>query len=113
VHNRRMASEQFALVVQLWAAGGDVAALAAFERRVVPLLARHGGAITCAVRCAPGGGDDPHEVHVVTFPDRAAYDAYRRDPDTAALAGERARVIARSVVTSGHPVRYARDTRAT
>jgi hypothetical protein len=104
-----MASEQFALVVQLWARDGDVAALEAFERRLVPLLARHGGAITCAVRCAPGG-DGPDQVHVVTFPDRAAFDAYRGDPDTAALTGERERVIARTVVTTGHLVGYALDT---
>lgn len=103
-----MASEAFALVVQLWARDGDVAALDAFERRVVPLLARHGGAITCAVRCAPGTG--PHEVHVVTFPDRGAYDAYRSDPATAALAAERERVIERTVVTPGHLVGYALDT---
>jgi hypothetical protein len=107
-----MASEQFALVVQLWARDGDVAALEAFERRVVPLLARHGGAITCAVRCAPGG-DGPDQVHVVTFPDRAAFDAYRGDPDTAALTGERERVIARTVVTTGHLVGYALDTAPT
>jgi hypothetical protein len=107
-----MASEQFALVVQLWARDGDVAALEAFERRVVPLLARHGGAITCAVRCAPGG-DGPDEVQVVTFPDRAALDAYRGDADTAALAADRERVIARTVVTTGHLVSYALDTRST
>jgi hypothetical protein len=103
-----MASESFALVVQLWARDDDVTALAAFERRVLPLLARHGGAITCAVRCAPGAG--PHEVHVVTFPDRAAFDAYRSDPATAVLAGERDRVIERAVVTPGHLVGYALDT---
>jgi hypothetical protein len=106
-----MASEHFALVVQLWARDGDVAALEAFERRVAPLLARHGGAITCAVRCAPGDG--PDEVHVVTFPDRAAFDAYRGDPDTAALAGDRDRVIARTAVTTGHLVGYEIDTHPT
>jgi hypothetical protein len=53
----------------------------AYERRVLPLLDRHGGRLERRLRTADGRT----EVHLLSFPSRAGYDAYRADPDRAAL----------------------------
>ena len=51
-------------------------------------------------------GDGPDEIHVVSFGDRAAFEAYRTDPAIAALASTRDEVIARTVVWSGRAIDY-------
>ena len=67
-----------AVVVDL---GADaVGPFDAYERRVLPLLARYGGALDRRLRTADGRT----EVHVLAFADRAGYDAYVADPDRAA-----------------------------
>jgi enamine deaminase RidA (YjgF/YER057c/UK114 family) len=67
-----------ALVVDLDAAAA--APFDAYERRVLPLLARHGGRLDRRLRTADGRT----EIHLLSFTDRAAYDAYLADPDRAA-----------------------------
>jgi enamine deaminase RidA (YjgF/YER057c/UK114 family) len=69
-----------ALVVDL--ADDAVAPFAAYERRVLPLLARHGGRVR-RLRT----GDGRTEIHLLSFADRAGYEAYLADPDRAAAAG--------------------------
>jgi enamine deaminase RidA (YjgF/YER057c/UK114 family) len=71
---------QLALVVDLPA--DAVAPFAAYERRVLPLLARHGGRLDRRLRTADGRT----EIHLLSFADRAGYDAYAADPDRAAAA---------------------------
>ena len=55
---------------------------AAYERRVLPLLARHGGRLDRRLRTADGHT----EVHVLSFADRSGYDAYVAEPDRAAAS---------------------------
>lgn len=57
-----------------------VAPFDAYERRVLPLLARHAGRLDRRLRTADGGT----EVHLISFADRAGYQAYLADPDRAA-----------------------------
>jgi uncharacterized protein (DUF1330 family) len=52
-----------------------------YERRVVPLLSRHGGRLERRLRTA----DARTEVHLLSFPDQAGYESYVADPDRAAL----------------------------
>ena len=52
----------------------------AYERRVLPLLERHGGRLDRRLRTADGRT----EIHLLSFADRAGYDAYLADPDRAA-----------------------------
>jgi enamine deaminase RidA (YjgF/YER057c/UK114 family) len=68
-----------ALVVDL--ADDAVAPFDAYERRVLPLLARHGGVLDRRLRTADGRT----EVHLLAFADRAGYEAYLADPDRAGL----------------------------
>lgn len=67
-----------ALVVDL--ADDAIAPFDAYERRVLPLLARHGGRLDRRLRTADGRT----EIHLLSFTDRAGYDAYLADPDRAA-----------------------------
>jgi enamine deaminase RidA (YjgF/YER057c/UK114 family) len=66
-----------ALVVDL--AADAVEPFDAYERRVLPLLARHGGRLDRRLRTADGRT----EIHLVSFADRTGYDAYLADPDRA------------------------------
>lgn len=68
-----------ALVVDLGAEA--VEAFDAYENRVLPLLARHGGALERRLRTADGRT----EIHLLSFASRAGYEAYLADPDRAAL----------------------------
>ena len=91
------------LVVSLWLRAGAVAAFEAFERRVAKILVRHGGRIERAIRATSpqANASEPFEVHVVSFPDDESLVAYRYDPETRALADERAAIIARTVIVEG------------
>jgi len=51
----------------------------AYEQRVLPLLARHGGRLDRRFRTADGRT----EIHLLSFADRSGYDAYLVDPDRA------------------------------
>lgn len=91
------------LVASLWLKDNDVAGFEDFERRAAVVMARHGGRIERAIRVdrTAATSDAPFEMHVVSFPDRAAFDAYRVDPATQALAPQREAVIARTAVLFG------------
>jgi hypothetical protein len=52
-----------------------------YERRVLPLLRRHGGRLERRLRTA----DARTEVHLLSFPARAGYESFLADPDRAAL----------------------------
>ena len=59
----------------------------AFERHAAAVMAAHGGRIErTVVAPAEGRADLLIEVHVVTFPDAAAFAAYRADPRLSAIA---------------------------
>ena len=87
-------------VVSIWIHPGQEAAFGAFEREAARRMAVHGGRIDLAVRTAqPGSAPgpeslEPYEVHVISFPDMAAADAYASDPATHALMEKRAAIIA-------------------
>ncbi len=65
---------------------GQQAAFHAFEDHVLPLLQRHHGQLLYRVR--PGRDnvietavEHPYEIHLVAFPARADFEAYRDDPE--------------------------------
>jgi uncharacterized protein (DUF1330 family) len=72
---------------------GERAAFDAFEARAAAVMARHGAAIERAIGVPGASGAPAREVHVVRFPDEAAWAAYRADPELAALAPLRARGV--------------------
>ena len=106
-------TDTFTLVVNLWIRNQDIAAFEAFERKTAELLQRHGGKIDRAMRVADlhrnessntydSPGDAPFEIHLVSFPNRAAFDAYRIDPEVVLLSAERERIILKTVTIEGY-----------
>jgi uncharacterized protein (DUF1330 family) len=88
-------------VVALLAVRRDMlAAFQAYERAAASIMARHGGAIDRVIALAPEG-EHHREIHVVSFPSPAAWDAYRADPALAALSTDRAAVIVSTQVWIG------------
>ena len=75
-----------------------------FEDAAARIMARHGGAIERAIVLDPRTGDDPdafRELHIVRFPDEAAFAAYRREPDLAALQPLRAAAVISTELWTG------------
>jgi uncharacterized protein (DUF1330 family) len=89
-------------IVRLWLNSSDIAAFEEFERNAARIMAQHGGRIERAIRItADNDPDAPFEIHIVSFPDHAAFESYRNDPETQALAGVRAQLIARTELFFG------------
>jgi hypothetical protein len=98
----RVTKPRATLIVSLWLETDDVAAFESFERAAARVMAKHGGRVDEVVRRADAErGDGPFEVHVVSFPDWALFDAYRADPELKALLPRRERLIARTEVWRG------------
>jgi uncharacterized protein (DUF1330 family) len=95
-------SHPVTLVAQLWIAPGRSEEFERFEAAASEVMARHGGMIERRIALgSEAAAGSPDEVHVVTFPSRLAYEAYREDPAIAALAELRARSIVRTVIWEG------------
>jgi uncharacterized protein (DUF1330 family) len=98
---------RYSLVVSLWIRPGQETAFEAFEREASRRMARHGGRIDAAVRTAPKGvATAPeeaaaYEVHIVSFPDKAAADSYANDPESLAAREKRAGIISLTMVVPG------------
>ena len=100
-------SNRYIRVVTLWIHPGQEQAFDTFEREAARIMARHGGRIDNAVRLnvpkVAGQADElPYELHIVGFPDQAAYDSYLADSETAALRERRGLIISRTELMSGH-----------
>jgi antibiotic biosynthesis monooxygenase (ABM) superfamily enzyme len=99
-------SERFVLVVHLWIHPGQEAEFDAFEREAARLMARHKGRIDRAIRMTPPEGagprdETPYEIHVVSFPNKGAWEAYGADPDTLKLREKRSQIISRTAIMQG------------
>lgn len=74
----------------------------AFERHAAAVMARHGGRIERTVVVPLSGAPELlKEVHVVTFPDGRAFEAYRADPRRDELAHLRAAAVVHTEVLAG------------
>ena len=73
-----------------------------YEAAAARIMSRHGGNIERAIEI---DGEESagtfREVHIVTFPDRAAFDAYRADPEIVALATLRKSALASTEILFG------------
>jgi uncharacterized protein (DUF1330 family) len=87
-------SKRLSLVVGIKINVGREAEYERFENAVAKVITRHGGAVERRIALEPGGDSArPHEVHILTFPDRAAFERYRTDPEIPTLAAQRAEAI--------------------
>ena len=95
-------SEPFILVVGLWIAPGREEEFESFESSAFSIIARYRGSLVRRLALRDGlGSDVPNELHLVTFPSRDAYEAYRADPELTSLAALRARAVLRTVIWEG------------
>lgn len=74
----------------------------AYERQAAAVMARHGGGIERVVEIPSEEEGGPYrEVHIVTFPDEAAYQAYSADPDMANWRPLREASVIRTEIMKG------------
>ena len=101
-----MATASLYILVRIWIHEGLEAEFEAYERKVSRIMARYGGVIECAIRTSKAsddGSDQPFEVHVLKFPSRDRYDAYRDDAERRAPSGERAGIITNTDILVATP----------
>jgi uncharacterized protein (DUF1330 family) len=80
-----------------------------FEARAARIMARYGGVIEVVSTNGAVAGEEScfEEVHAVSFPDEAAFEAYRSDAELGALAGQRAQAIVKTQIERVADVRSA------
>ncbi len=88
------------IVAALYVNPGREAEFAQFETAAETIMQRHGGRLERRIGF-PASTDQPHEVHIVTFPDQQAFEQYRADADLQALADLRARAIRQTTAWIG------------
>jgi antibiotic biosynthesis monooxygenase (ABM) superfamily enzyme len=101
-----MATPPLYILVRLWIQKGLEAEFEAYERKVARIMARYGGVVERAIRTSKAlddGSDEPFEVHVLKFPSRDLYDAYRDDAERRSLSVERSGLITRTDILVGTP----------
>lgn len=79
----------------LWPNPGTADALIAYEDKVLPLVADHGGQVLQRAR-SDGADGRPLEMQLFEFPTTEAFDAYITDPRRTALTSDRDHAIART-----------------
>ena len=89
----------YRIEVSLWIVDGMVETFQTYEASAAEVMAELGARVAEVRTPLRASDEDPHEIHVVHYPDRAAYDAYRVHPRLRDLAELRASCIARSEVT--------------
>jgi len=95
-------ASKLTLVAALYIHAGHEAEFEQFETQAAAIMRRHGGAVERRIGFANAAGDEnPHEVHVVTFPDEQSFERYRNDPDLSALADLRSRAIRKTTIWRG------------
>jgi uncharacterized protein (DUF1330 family) len=74
----------------------------AFERHAAAVMKAHGGGFARTVSVSEGApAGTVKEVHVLAFPDRPSFDAYRADPRLAALRHLRERSVVSTDILMG------------
>jgi antibiotic biosynthesis monooxygenase (ABM) superfamily enzyme len=97
-----MESKGETVLAALYIHPGKEAEFERFESAAALIMRRYGGAITRRIRCAPAADQSgPYEIHMLDFPDAAAFASYRADPELASMAELRASAIRQTTVWIG------------
>jgi hypothetical protein len=97
----------------IYVAPGQREALRRYERQVLPVFKRHGGAFEriwspTAVESATADPEAPDEIHLLRFDREDGLEAARRDPDMQALAAVRSAILRKAVLVRVADVPLAR-----
>jgi antibiotic biosynthesis monooxygenase (ABM) superfamily enzyme len=101
-----MASPPLYILVRLWIRKGLETEFEAYERKVSRIMVRYGGVIERVIRTSGASderSDEPFEVHVLRFPGRELYEAYRDDAERRSLSGERDGIVTNTDIFVGTP----------
>lgn len=100
-------NERHILVISLWLKNNDVSAFEAFECQAAKAMAEFDGRIERAIRISGTEyeGDGPFEIHIVSFPNAAAFQMYRQSSESRNLAVARDSVISKAVVVAGSDIK--------
>jgi uncharacterized protein (DUF1330 family) len=99
----RKPAPAFALVATLRVRRAAAEQFRAYERTAAAVMSRYGGTIANTVAVTGDDGETFEEIHLVTFPDAAAFAAYQRDPEIVAAAPLRDASIVETKVRLGRP----------
>lgn len=96
-------SSRVVLVASLFIHPGREAEFRQFETEAARIMKKYGGRIERVIHPTASPSSDllPHEIHLVSFPSRERFEAYRADQDLAAFAVLRQAAIARTDVIIG------------
>jgi len=92
------------IVVKLWVKKEGFEEFQEFEDSAFAIMHRHRGRVCEVSKNHASLGAEPHEVHVLEFPDEQAFEAYRTDKDLLSMAPLRAECIEKTdivIVTDG------------
>ena len=83
------------IIALLYASHANIQGLRAFESQVLPILKEHGGVLVSASSNMDRLDGEPDEIHVIQFPSKTEFDAYKNDPRVLALRDLKDSVIKR------------------
>ena len=93
------------LVVTLTVRREAAAEFEDFERQAAGIMGRYGGKIEREIRLAGDERADTfRDVHIVSFPDAASFEAYRQDAGLAALSTLRERAVVSTEILIGRDI---------
>ena len=97
-----MSEGRLTIVAILTPRSGAIELFRDYEKRAAAVMAGYGGAMERTFVEDVSYPEQPaREVHVVTFPDRAAFDRYRSDAELNGLKEQRAACIERTELLFG------------
>ena len=100
-HRRKaLTKSQITIVAALYIHAGREAEFEQFETAAESIMRRYGGSLERRVGF-DSKDDQPHEVHILTFPDEDAFASYRADAELKSLTELRARAIRHTTVWIG------------
>ncbi|WP_298362725.1 hypothetical protein [uncultured Litoreibacter sp.] len=89
------------LHVSLWVRSGTYSAFVAYERKVLPLIAEHGGRLECALKLNGSDQVEPTEIHILSFASKEEFEKYRSDERLVELSEERAACLIKTEIAYG------------
>ena len=90
------------IVASLFIHSGREAEFEQFETAAESIMHRYDGRIERRIGFSAGADpDQPHEVHIVVFPDEESFARYRADADLQAMADLRTRAIRHTTLWIG------------
>lgn len=88
------------IIAFIYAGSRGVAGIREYETKALSILKQHAGVLLSASSCSNASQTDqakqPDEIHVIQFPDIAAFESYKADPGLAELTALRSTCISRT-----------------